>query len=41
MLFVLEERLVGLKHNIDLGERVGLHRGESIGMFTVQKGAIL
>ena len=27
MLFVVKERIEGLKHNIDLGGGVGIHRG--------------
>ena len=30
MLFVVEERLEGLKYNIDLGDEVGLHWGGQI-----------
>ena len=39
MLFEVKERLEGIKCNIYFG--VGVHRGESIGMSTMQRGAIL
>ena len=41
MLFVVKERLEGLKYNIDLGGGGGGTQGEGIGMSTVQKGAIV
>ena len=38
MLFVVKERLEGLKHNSGLGGRGGSTQGQRIGMSTVQKG---
>ena len=40
MLFVVKERLEGLKHNIGLGGRGGSTQGKGTGMPTVEKGAI-
>ena len=41
MLFVVKERLEGLKYNIDFGGGGGGTQGEGIGMSTIQKGAIV
>ena len=42
MLFVVKERLEGLKHNFGLGGGGGSTlQGKGTGMSTVQKGAIL
>ena len=41
MLFEVQERLEGLEYNIDFGGGGGGTQGKGIGMFTMQKGAIL
>ena len=41
MLFVVKERLEGLKYNIGFGGRGWGTQGKGIGMSSVQKGAIL
>ena len=41
MLFEVKERLEGLKYNIDFGGRGWGYTGKGVGMFTMQKGAIL
>ena len=41
MLFVVKERIEGLKYNIDFGGRGGDTQGEGIDMSIMQKGAIL
>ena len=41
MLFEVKERLEGLEYNIDFGGGSGGKQGKGIGMFTMQKGAML